>query len=95
MRDNHREAQRQVEDNSKNLGFMAEADYCRRCLPVPHMISMRNASPSSSMRLFSTLHSETSIFSSREPPPERYPSSWWREQGPVTENCSDTELSLT
>lgn len=51
-------------------GFMAEADSLLTVSAGASLDRMRNAP--TARALLQTLHSETSIFSSREPPPERY-----------------------
>lgn len=52
------------------LGFMAEADSLLTVSAGASHDRMRNAP--AARALLHTLHTETSIFSSREPPPERY-----------------------
>ena len=51
-------------------GFMAEADSLLTVSSGASHDRMRNAPAARAM--LQTLHSETSVFSSREPPPERY-----------------------
>ncbi|KAL2100832.1 hypothetical protein ACEWY4_002593 [Coilia grayii] len=69
-----REVRREVRDKWKmileNLGFMAEAEVLLTVLATDSLDRMRNAPRSRA--LLQTLYSETSIFNSREPPPERY-----------------------
>ncbi|XP_007230854.2 melanoregulin [Astyanax mexicanus] len=69
-----REVRREVRDKWKmileNLGFMAEADSLLNVSASTSYDRMRNAAVARS--LLQTLHSETSIFNSKEPPPERY-----------------------
>ncbi|KAG9350092.1 hypothetical protein JZ751_026445, partial [Albula glossodonta] len=54
----------------ENLGFMAEAESLLTVSATESYDRMRNAPVARS--LLQTLHSETSIFKSTEPPPERY-----------------------
>ncbi|XP_036395132.1 melanoregulin-like [Megalops cyprinoides] len=54
----------------ENLGFMAEAESLLTVSTSASYDRMRNAAAARS--LLHTLHSETSIFNSREAPPERY-----------------------
>ncbi|KAG5280107.1 hypothetical protein AALO_G00085040 [Alosa alosa] len=69
-----RDFRREVRDKWKmlleNLGFMAEAESLLTVSSGASLDRMRNAPRSRA--LLQTLASETSIFSSREPPPERY-----------------------
>ncbi|XP_036421746.1 melanoregulin [Colossoma macropomum] len=69
-----REVRREVRDKWKmileNLGFMAEADSLLNVSASASYDRMRNAA--AARTLLQTLHSETSIFNSNEPPPERY-----------------------
>lgn len=55
---------------SFSLGFMAEAESLLTVSAGASHDRMRDAAASRAM--LNTLHSETSIFNSREPPPERY-----------------------
>ncbi|XP_051519539.1 melanoregulin [Myxocyprinus asiaticus] len=69
-----REVRREVRDNWKmileNLGFMAEAESLLTVSASASYDRMRNAA--TARTLLQTLHTETSIFNSKEPPPERY-----------------------
>ncbi|XP_028842646.1 melanoregulin isoform X2 [Denticeps clupeoides] len=69
-----REVRREVRDKWKmlleNLGFMAEAESLLTVSASASYDRMRNAP--AARTLLQTLHSETSIFNSNEPPPERY-----------------------
>ncbi|XP_066529691.1 melanoregulin [Hoplias malabaricus] len=69
-----REVRREVRDKWKiileNLGFMAEAESLLNVSASASYDRMKNAAVARS--LLHTLHSETSIFNSNEPPPERY-----------------------
>uniref|UniRef100_A0A3P8S058 Zgc:91968 n=1 Tax=Amphiprion percula TaxID=161767 RepID=A0A3P8S058_AMPPE len=70
MRDTRREVRDKWKTILENLGFMAEADTLLNVSAGASHDRMRNATAARSM--LQTLHSETSLFSSREPPPERY-----------------------
>ncbi|XP_008292464.1 melanoregulin [Stegastes partitus] len=70
MRDTRREVRDKWKTILENLGFMAEADSLLNVSAGASHDRMRNAPAARS--LLHTLHTETSIFSSREPPPERY-----------------------
>ncbi|XP_061556608.1 melanoregulin isoform X2 [Phycodurus eques] len=70
MRDTRREVRDKWKTILENLGFMAEADSLLTVSAGASLDRMRNAAAARS--LLQTLHSETSLFSSREPPPERY-----------------------
>ncbi|XP_071376164.1 melanoregulin [Centroberyx affinis] len=70
MRDTRREVRDKWKTVLENLGFMAEADSLLTVSAGTSYDRMRNAPAARS--LLHTLHSETSIFNSREPPPERY-----------------------
>ncbi|XP_018516147.1 melanoregulin [Lates calcarifer] len=70
MRDTRREVRDKWKTILENLGFMAEADSLLTVSAGASHDRMRNAP--AARALLHTLHSETSIFSSREPPPERY-----------------------
>ncbi|XP_071762391.1 melanoregulin [Centroberyx gerrardi] len=70
MRDTRREVRDKWKTILENLGFMAEADSLLTVSAGTSYDRMRNAPAARS--LLHTLHSETSIFSTREPPPERY-----------------------
>uniref|UniRef100_A0A665TDC3 Melanoregulin-like n=1 Tax=Echeneis naucrates TaxID=173247 RepID=A0A665TDC3_ECHNA len=70
MRDTRREVRDKWKTILENLGFMAEADSLLTVSAGASHDRMRNAP--AARALLQTLHSETSIFSSREPPPERY-----------------------
>ncbi|KAF5889265.1 melanoregulin-like, partial [Clarias magur] len=69
-----REVRREVRDKWKmileNLGFMDEAESLLTVNASASFDRMRNAAAARS--LLQTLHSETSIFNSKEAPPERY-----------------------
>ncbi|XP_051949517.1 melanoregulin-like [Xyrauchen texanus] len=69
-----REVRREVRDKWKmileNLGFMAEAESLLTVTVSTSYDRMRNAA--TARTLLQTLHTETSIFNSKEPPPERY-----------------------
>lgn len=54
----------------ENLGFMAEAESLLNVSASASYDRMRNAA--SARSLLQTLHTETSLFNSKEPPPERY-----------------------
>ncbi|XP_049417232.1 melanoregulin [Epinephelus fuscoguttatus] len=70
MRDTRREVRDKWKTILENLGFMAEADSLLTVSAGASNDRMRNAPAARAM--LKTLHSETSIFNSREPPPERY-----------------------
>ncbi|KAM9779633.1 melanoregulin [Neosynchiropus ocellatus] len=70
MRDTRREVRDKWKTILENLGFMAEADSLLNVSAGASHDRMRDAP--AARDLLQTLHSETSIFSSREPPPERY-----------------------
>ncbi|XP_070779044.1 melanoregulin [Enoplosus armatus] len=70
MRDTRREVRDKWQTILENLGFMAEAESLLTVSAGGSHDRMRNAPAAREM--LHTLHSETSIFSSREPPPERY-----------------------
>ncbi|XP_077351465.1 melanoregulin [Festucalex cinctus] len=70
MRDTRREVREKWKTILENLGFMAEADSLLTVSAGASLDRMRNAAAARS--LLHTLHTETSVFSSREPPPERY-----------------------
>ncbi|KAJ7992314.1 hypothetical protein DPEC_G00277240 [Dallia pectoralis] len=70
MRDMRREVKDKWRMILENLGFMAEAESLLTVSASASYDRMRNAP--AARTLLQTLHSETSIFSSREPPPERY-----------------------
>ncbi|XP_055366704.1 melanoregulin [Betta splendens] len=70
MRDTRREVRDKWKAVLENLGFMAEADSLLTVSAGASLDRMRNAP--TARALLHTLHTETSIFSSREPPPERY-----------------------
>lgn len=69
-----RDLRREVRDKWKmimeNLGFMAEAEALLTVSTGASFDRMHNAPVARA--LLHTLHSETSIFNSRDPPPERY-----------------------
>ncbi|XP_076863878.1 melanoregulin [Brachyhypopomus gauderio] len=69
-----REVRREVRDKWRmileNLGFMAEAESLLTVSATASYDRMRNAA--AARTLLQTLHAETSIFNSNEPPPERY-----------------------
>ncbi|XP_037648387.1 melanoregulin [Sebastes umbrosus] len=70
MRDTRREVRDKWKQILENLGFMAEADSLLNVSAGASHDRMRNAQAARDM--LHTLHTETSLFSSREPPPERY-----------------------
>ncbi|KAK2833149.1 hypothetical protein Q5P01_017038 [Channa striata] len=70
MRDTRREVRDKWKTILENLGFMAEADSLLTVSAGASLDRMRNAP--AARALLQSLHSETSVFSSREPPPERY-----------------------
>ncbi|KAE8283433.1 StAR-related lipid transfer protein 3 [Larimichthys crocea] len=70
MRDTRREVRDKWQTILENLGFMAEAESLLTVSAGASHDRMRDAAASRAM--LNTLHSETSIFNSREPPPERY-----------------------
>ncbi|XP_038560742.1 melanoregulin [Micropterus salmoides] len=70
MRDTRREVRDKWQTILENLGFMAEAESLLTVSAGTSQDRMRNAP--AARDLLHTLHSETSIFNSREPPPERY-----------------------
>ncbi|XP_010873080.1 melanoregulin [Esox lucius] len=70
MRDMRREVRDKWKMILENLGFMAEAESLLTVSASASYDRMRNAP--AARTLLQTLHSETSIFSTREPPPERY-----------------------
>ncbi|XP_074512309.1 melanoregulin [Sebastes fasciatus] len=70
MRDTRREVRDKWKQILENLGFMAEADSLLNVSAGASHDRMRNAQ--AARDLLHTLHTETSLFSSREPPPERY-----------------------
>ncbi|XP_074553379.1 melanoregulin [Halichoeres trimaculatus] len=70
MRDTRREVRDKWKTILENLGFMAEADSLLNVSAGTSQDRMRNAPAARAM--LQTLHNETSVFSSREPPPERY-----------------------
>ncbi|XP_022049278.1 melanoregulin [Acanthochromis polyacanthus] len=70
MRDTRREVRDKWKTILENLGFMAEADALLNVSAGTSHDRMRNATAARAM--LQELHSETSLFSSREPPPERY-----------------------
>ncbi|KAM7371631.1 hypothetical protein PAMP_008849 [Pampus punctatissimus] len=70
MRDTRREVRDKWKTILENLGFMAEADSLLTVSAGASHDRMRNAA--AARDLLHTLHSETSIFSNKEPPPERY-----------------------
>ncbi|KAI4903554.1 hypothetical protein NFI96_022916, partial [Prochilodus magdalenae] len=70
MRDLRREVRDKWKMILENLGFMAEADSLLNVSASASYDRMRNAA--AARTLLHTLHSETSIFNSKEPPPERY-----------------------
>ncbi|XP_054615047.1 melanoregulin isoform X2 [Dunckerocampus dactyliophorus] len=70
MRDTRREVRDKWKTVLENLGFMAEADSLLTVSAGASLDRMRNAA--AARNLLQTLHSETSIFNSRESPPERY-----------------------
>ncbi|KAM3864055.1 melanoregulin [Diretmus argenteus] len=70
MRDTRREVRDKWRTILENLGFVAEADSLLTVSASASCERMRNAPLARSM--LHTLHTETSIFSRKEPPPERY-----------------------
>ncbi|XP_049600547.1 melanoregulin [Syngnathus scovelli] len=70
MRDTRREVRDKWMTILENLGFMAEADSLLTVSAGASLDRMRNVAAARS--LLQTLHTQTSLFSSREPPPERY-----------------------
>ncbi|XP_024127066.1 melanoregulin [Oryzias melastigma] len=70
MRDVRREVRDKWKTILENLGFMAEADSLLTVSAGASHDRMRNAPAARAM--LHSLHSETSIFCTREPPPERY-----------------------
>ncbi|XP_043074271.1 melanoregulin [Puntigrus tetrazona] len=70
MRDMRREVRDKWQMILENLGFMAEAESLLTVSATASYDRMRNAPAARS--LLQTLHTETSIFNSKEPPPERY-----------------------
>ncbi|CAK6961228.1 melanoregulin [Scomber scombrus] len=70
MRDTRREVREKWKTILENLGFMAEADSLLTVSAGGSHDRMRNAP--AARALLNTLHTETSVFFSREPPPERY-----------------------
>ncbi|XP_070837941.1 melanoregulin [Chaetodon trifascialis] len=70
MRDTRREVRDKWQTILENLGFMAEAETLLTVSAGASHDRMRNAPAARAM--LNMLHSETSIFNSREPPPERY-----------------------
>ncbi|KAF7225923.1 melanoregulin-like [Nothobranchius furzeri] len=70
MRDTRREVRDKWKTILENLGFMAEADALLNVSAGTSQDRMRNAPAARAM--LHTLHTETSIFSSKESPPERY-----------------------
>ncbi|XP_034396181.1 melanoregulin [Cyclopterus lumpus] len=70
MRDTRREVREKWKTILENLGFMAEADSLLNVSAGASHDRMRNAP--AARDLLHTLHTETSVFYSREPPPERY-----------------------
>nr|XP_020463054.1 melanoregulin [Monopterus albus] len=70
MRDVRREVRDKWKAILENLGFMAEADMLLTVSANASLDRMRNAP--AARDLLQTLHSETSIFNSRDQPPERY-----------------------
>ncbi|XP_061568329.1 melanoregulin [Cololabis saira] len=70
MRDVRREVRDKWKTILENLGFMAEADSLLTVSSGASLDRMRNAPAARAM--LHTLHTETSIFCTREPPPERY-----------------------
>ncbi|XP_051526472.1 melanoregulin-like [Myxocyprinus asiaticus] len=59
-----------MKDDLENMGFMAEAESLLTVSASASYDRMRNAA--TARTLLQTLHTETSIFNSKEPPPERY-----------------------
>ncbi|XP_076608947.1 melanoregulin [Chaetodon auriga] len=70
MRDTRREVRDKWQTILENLGFMAEAESLLTVSAGASHDRMRNAPAARAM--LNMLHSETSIFNAREPPPERY-----------------------
>ncbi|XP_059896370.1 melanoregulin [Gadus macrocephalus] len=70
LRDTRREVRDKWKTILENLGFMAEADSLLTVSATASSDRMRNAAAARTM--LHTLSSETSLFESREPPPERY-----------------------
>ncbi|KAJ3601176.1 hypothetical protein NHX12_032149 [Muraenolepis orangiensis] len=70
MRDTRREVRDKWKTILENLGFMAEADALLTVSASASSDRMRDASAARSLLL--TLSSQTSLFESRETPPERY-----------------------
>ncbi|XP_059204001.1 melanoregulin [Centropristis striata] len=70
MRDTRREVREKWKTILENLGFMAEADSLLTVSAGASNDRMRNAP--AARALLHTLHTETSIFCTKEPPPERY-----------------------
>ncbi|KAM9346159.1 melanoregulin [Symphorus nematophorus] len=70
MRDTRREVRDKWQTILENLGFMAEAESLLTVSAGASHDRMRNAPAARAM--LKTLHSETSIFGSKDPPPERY-----------------------
>ncbi|KAK2887623.1 hypothetical protein QQF64_013155 [Cirrhinus molitorella] len=70
MRDMRREVRDKWQMILENLGFTAEAESLLTVSASASYDRMRNAAVARS--LLQTLHTETSIFNSKEPPPERY-----------------------
>ncbi|XP_054463447.1 melanoregulin [Anoplopoma fimbria] len=70
MRDTRREVREKWKQILENLGFMAEADSLLTVSAGASHDRMRNAP--AARDLLHTLHTETSLFSNKEPPPERY-----------------------
>ncbi|CAJ1076218.1 melanoregulin [Xyrichtys novacula] len=70
MRDTRREVRDKWKTILENLGFMAEADSLLTVSAGASYDRMHKASAARAM--LDMLHTETSIFNSREPPPERY-----------------------
>ncbi|XP_068606324.1 melanoregulin [Brachionichthys hirsutus] len=70
MRDTRREVRDKWKTILENLGFMAEAEALLTVSAGASYDRMRNATAARDM--LGALHSDTSIFNTREPPPERY-----------------------
>ncbi|XP_056144366.1 melanoregulin [Lampris incognitus] len=70
MRDTRREVRDKWKTILENLGFVAEADSLLTVSATASCDRMRNAPLART--LLKTLHTETSIFNSKDPPPERY-----------------------
>uniref|UniRef100_A0A3Q3XKH5 Melanoregulin n=1 Tax=Mola mola TaxID=94237 RepID=A0A3Q3XKH5_MOLML len=70
MRDTRREVRDKWQTILENLGFMAEAESLLTVSAGGSHDRMRNAPAARAM--LHTLHTETSIFCSKDPPPERY-----------------------